>query len=630
MADSKNIAEELKSRTDISDIVGEYVQLRKTGTNYKGLCPFHDEKTPSFVVSPDKGIYKCFGCGRAGNVFTFIMDYLGLSFQEALKLLAEKIGYDLPEYNRDDPKKIAKASHKERLYSLLSNAAGYFNLMLRKNDGSATLKYYRERDFSDTSINLFNLGFAPDSWDSTSNYLISKKFTVPELEDAGMIIKKEDGKYYDRFRNRAIFPIKDFMGRIVGFGARSLEDDVKQAKYINSPQSTIYDKSKILFGLSESKNAVRNSGFVILVEGYADVLTLFQHGIENVAAVSGTALTTDQLALLKRFCNKIYMVFDSDKAGEKAAERSIDLALAREFDVKIVSLPKGEDPDSLVRKHGKNTFMSYINNAKEFFDYKIDMYKLRGMMDNPADRVESVRELVGLVTSIPDKLQHDFYIRKIAPIFELSQDQLRQIYKEKIGKGINPDFQSSRNKAVQGLDEEAANKLIAQRKVKESISSELTSEEKYLIHLMIAEDLVISLLRNELKIEESDFISNSGKRLFTLLIDISENEGDIINALSESDFLDSADRDLLTDLLFSDQISENWPKYDSTMPEKDLNKILKDTINNLRKKSIEKRVNELQSEFSEDMANDKKLVILKLIKELTEKKKSLNSSNFVN
>ena len=310
----ENIVEQIRTTADIVDVIEEYVPLKKAGNRFVGLCPFHeDKKSPSFSVSRDKGLYHCFGCKKSGNVFSFLKDYLGLNFNESLEYLAKRYGIALPQSSGESE----KLSQTDLVFKALTYASDIYESTLVHKSGDIGMKYFKKRDFTIETIKKFNLGYSPDSFQETGNQLRQIGFSNDVLESAGLIIRKEDGKTYDRFRGRVMFAIKDFVGRIVGFGARQLKDEENQPKYMNSPQSLVYDKSKVLYGLFEAKNAIRNAGYAILVEGYADTLTLHQAGICNVIASSGTALTIDQLKLLSRYTNTIYLIFDSDQAVKK-------------------------------------------------------------------------------------------------------------------------------------------------------------------------------------------------------------------------------------------------------------------------------------------------------------------------
>lgn len=438
---NNDVIEQINSHVDIIEIIGEYVQLKKAGNRYVGLCPFHeDKKSPSFSVSPDRGVYHCFGCKKSGNVFTFLKDFLGLSFPESIELLAKRYGIVLA-VNEDDKQKDDK---RGLVLKALQSASEYYSNFLYLKEGETALKYFRKRNFSTDLIKQFQLGASAPIWDGLISHLKNNGFNEENALDAGLVVKHESGRVYDRFRNRAMFAIRDFLGRVVGFGARQIDDEPNQPKYINSPQSIVYDKSKVIYGLYEAKNAIRNKQFALMTEGYADVLSLHQAGYANAIASSGTALTSDQLKLLSRYTKRIYLVFDSDEAGEKATLRAIELGAELGFDVFVVRLPQGEDPDSIIRENGAAVFENYIKAAQSFLEYLFFVFKKGDNFTSPQAKADNARYLVKIVSKIPDRLQHDFYLNQIASYFDLTESQIEIIYKEK--KVLDRDSLYAENK----------------------------------------------------------------------------------------------------------------------------------------------------------------------------------------
>ncbi|MGA2297682.1 MAG: DNA primase, partial [FCB group bacterium] len=320
------IREEILRHTDIVDVVSESIELRKKGKNFIGLCPFHNDKKPSLNVSPELGIYKCFACGAGGDAISFMMNYHHLNFIEAIKELAKKAGVRLPEES-NEPYVKEEVDKKELVLKAINAASQFYIKMMNSSEGKVARTFFKDRGFTDEIITGFFLGYAPDSWDSLMTELKKQNFTGQTLFEAGLTVQKEDKSYYDRFRNRIMFPIQDALGKVIGFGARQLNPDDKMGKYINSPQSIVYDKSRTLYGLFQAKNEIRSKKYAIVVEGYADVLTLHQAGYTNSVASSGTALTVEQLKLLSRYTKKIYISYDADEAGIKAAERAAVLSI---------------------------------------------------------------------------------------------------------------------------------------------------------------------------------------------------------------------------------------------------------------------------------------------------------------
>jgi DNA primase len=431
--------ENIKNQADIVEIIGEHLSLRRRGANYIALSPFTNEKTPSFVVSPDKQIFKDFSSGKAGNVFKFLMEINGMSFPESVEFVAGRLGIQLKK-EKSDPKKQNKLEKLREINNLVSDF--YVNKLKDKskakgNRGGFALEYFIKRGFNYKTIVEYGLGFSPDDWESTHKHLSKLGFDDEILLESGILAKSERGTIYDRFRGRAIFPIKDYLGRIIGFGGRQLESGKKSAKYVNSPQGPLYDKSKTLYGIFHAKNEMRNKGETILVEGYADVISLHQAGIKNAVASSGTALTSGQIDLITRYSKKIYFIYDSDDAGIKAADKGIDLALEKGLEVRVVDLPEGEDPDSVVQNQGTNTFNSYLGDSLDFISFKIKAFKRNNSLDSASDKSELIRNLVASVQKIPDVLQHDHYISRIGAELALSAHQIDLVYSE--GRKIKSD-----------------------------------------------------------------------------------------------------------------------------------------------------------------------------------------------
>ncbi|OGI22125.1 MAG: DNA primase [Candidatus Moranbacteria bacterium RIFCSPHIGHO2_01_FULL_55_24] len=343
MLNGQNTTEEIKARLNIVDVVGSYVRLEKAGAHYKANCPFHQERTPSFMVNEERNMWHCFGCGKGGDIFAFVMEIEGLEFREALQMLAERAGVELPKYSRESE---GTRDSKDRLYELLALATKFYEHQLWEGGGKTkVLGYLKGRGLSEESIRKFRLGYAPDGWQHLSEFLMKKGYAAKELEAAGLALKKEKGSgHYDRFRDRIMFPIFDILGRPIGFSARVAPGgDESQAKYINTPETALYHKSRALYGLSHAKQAMKQAGYTVIVEGNMDVIAMHQAGIENTVAVSGTALTDEQLTIMKRYGNEVRLFFDMDGAGQKAARKSAELALQKELAVSLIALESGKD-----------------------------------------------------------------------------------------------------------------------------------------------------------------------------------------------------------------------------------------------------------------------------------------------
>lgn len=403
---------DVRLASDIVDVISAHVALKKRGKNYLGLCPFHQEKTPSFTVSAEKQMYHCFGCGVGGNVFTFVMEHDKVSFVEAVRTLAERAGITLPTEGGPP----TELSENEVLYDLCRRAGLWFHeQMMNTVEGKLALEYFRHRGFSDATIRRFGLGYSPNSWDALIRYAEQEKSELPFLLKAGLVVKREDGTgYYDRFRGRAMFPILSPSGRTVAFGARQLREDDTLAKYINSPETPIYNKSRTLYGLFQSKEAMRDKGFAVLVEGYADLISVYQSGIENVVASSGTALTPEQIQLVARYARDIVLVYDADSAGSKATVRGVDLIIENGLEVRVAALPQGEDPDSFVKKNGGKALQVLLDSAVSFLDFKAKLFQEQGLLETPDGQTRAVRSIVETISRMKDELKRNFYIKHVA------------------------------------------------------------------------------------------------------------------------------------------------------------------------------------------------------------------------
>lgn len=408
----------------IEDVVGDFVTLKKRGANLLGNCPFHDEKTPSFTVSPAKGIFKCFGCGKGGNSVNFVMEHEHFSYPEALKYLAKKYHIEIIE-EEQSAEQIEMANVKESLFVVNSFALDFFIENLHKNqEGKAiALTYFKERNISASMIEKFQLGYNPQAWDSLSKASLDKGYKLEFLEKTGLSIVKEN-KSFDRFRGRIMFPIHSMSGRVLGFGGRILKKTDKTAKYINSPESDIYHKSKILYGIYFSKSAIIKLDNCYLVEGYTDVISMHQHGIENVVASSGTALTTDQITLIRRFTKNITILYDGDAAGINASFRGIDLILSQGMNVKVVLFPEGEDPDSYAKKVGQDAIQRFIEDeAQDFLRFKTNILKEESQND-PIKKVALINDVVQSIAVIPDEITRTVYVNECSKLLEIGESEI--------------------------------------------------------------------------------------------------------------------------------------------------------------------------------------------------------------
>jgi len=426
--------EEVRGAADIVEVVEDYVKLKRSGRSWKGLCPFHDEKTPSFHVTPDLGIYKCFGCGESGDVFNFVMEMEGVGFMEALRSLADRYGVSLPEKEAEEFDE--EHNLREGIYHALKYAGVFFyRHLMETKEAERAREYLKERGYDRKIIQKYGLGYAPSDGEKLYRAALDSGLNEEYLLEAGLIkpSKRGDG-YYDAFRGRLMFPIFNPSGKAIGYAGRVLGNE-KTAKYINSPQTKVYNKSKVLYGINFAKNEIRKTDEVILVEGYTDVISLQQYGIDNVAASSGTSLTPDQMKLLHRYGDTITMIYDSDSAGQRAMKRGINIALREGMDVKLLELPEGEDPDSFVRQFGKESFLEMKREESEgFLDYLIHKAKEEGKWEDPAEKKKVISKILESIAHMPDPVSRETFVQHLNSKAKVGDralfDELGKIRKE--------------------------------------------------------------------------------------------------------------------------------------------------------------------------------------------------------
>ena len=421
---SQATIDEIKSRIDIVDVIGDFITLKRSGQNYKAKSPFSDEKTPSFFVFPRNQNFKDFSSGKQGDAITFIMEYDGLNYTEALRYLAKKYGIEIKEEDQSD-EEIQAQSERESLMIVLNYANEFFRKNLWETDEgkSIGLGYFRERGFTDETIRKFELGYSLDQWDALEKDAISKGYNPDILEKAGLIIRKED-KTYDRFRGRVIFPVHSHTGKPIAFGARILTSAKNQPKYINSPETVVYRKTDVLYGLFQSSRAIRKEDNCYLVEGYTDVISLHQHGVGNVVSSSGTSLTESQIRLIHRHTGNITVLFDGDAAGIRASLRGIDMILAQGMNVRAVVFPDGEDPDSYSRKLGGLAFQQFLKeNARDFIQFKTELL-LEGKADDPIKKAETIGQIIASISVIPDQIKRSVYMKETSTQLGIEEDTL--------------------------------------------------------------------------------------------------------------------------------------------------------------------------------------------------------------
>jgi len=434
---SKSTIETVFETARVEEVIGDFVNLKRAGTNLKGLSPFSEEKSPSFMVSPVKQIWKDFSSGKGGNAVTFLMEHEHFSYPEAIKYLAKKYNIEIEE-TEQSAEDIVEANEKESMYLVSEFAQKYFhNAMLNTDEGQAIgLSYFKERGFTQDTIKKFGLGFSPENWDALTKEALGQGYKLEFLEKTGLTIPREDGRHFDRFKGRVMFPIQSMSGRVLGFGGRILTNDKKVAKYVNSPESEIYHKSKVLYGIFHAKQAIAKQDNCFLCEGYTDVIQMYQAGIENVVSSSGTALTPDQIRLINRLTKNITVLFDGDAAGLRASIRGIDLILEEGMNVKVCTFPDGDDPDSFARKTPHDELLRYFDeNAMDFIQFKASLL-MKDAKNDPIKKADLIRDMVMSISKIPDRIKREIYIQECARIMDISEEVLFNTLAQLVQKEI--------------------------------------------------------------------------------------------------------------------------------------------------------------------------------------------------
>ena len=543
--------EEIRNSISIVDVISEYVQLRKRGKNYIGLCPFHSEKTPSFTVTEEKQIFHCFGCHAGGNVYKFLMDYKKISFVEAVQEIAEQQGIEI---NYDDEGFNEKQSEQEILYDINTEVARYFsNNLLHDAEGEIARTYFQKRNLKVQTMRSFGLGYAHNGYENLVNFLKEKNIDLEKALQLGLIGRNNDGRVYDKLAGRIIFPIFSPNGRVVAFAGRKLREDDSGGKYINSPESIIYIKGRILYGLSHAKDDIRKIDKAIIVEGYMDLISLYQAGVKNVVAVSGTALTDDQAQLLSRYTKNVVLLFDADAAGIKASMRSIEILLKRDFDVKISTLPKGEDPDSYVTKFGKEAFDEIIKRAENFLEYQTEYYEAQGMFDDPTKMAEAIRDLVKPIALVNDELKRNLLIRNIGRKFNLRE----KLIEAELDKAL--DFQKKQNRfqsqRIFKKEETQQESLIPAEK--KTIPPHFYNTEREIIRLLFENnEEIIGLITYN--VHEEDILVDIHRAIFEKVYFEYENRGSLNPADLISLYDDEAQSYLRELTIEKYSLSSNW------------------------------------------------------------------------
>ncbi|MFN3772443.1 DNA primase [Cloacibacterium normanense] len=623
---SQKTIDKIFSTIRVEEIIGEYVQLKRAGTNFKGLSPFHEEKTPSFVVSPSKQIWKDFSSGKGGTAITFLMEIEGFTYPEALRHAAKKYGIEIEEDQVEYSEEQKKAqSEREILYKIHEVANTFFqeNLWETQEGKTIALSYFKERELHDDIIKKFQLGYSPEKKNAFTEYALAKGYEKEILEKSGISIFPENSPSgIDRFRERVIFPIHSFSGRVLGFGARILKSNVKTAKYLNSPETEIYHKSNVLYGLNQSKQAISRENLCLLVEGYMDVISLHQSGIENVVASSGTALTTEQIKLIKRLTENVTILFDGDAAGIKASFRSIDMLLSEGMNIRVVLFPDGDDPDSFARKNPRDFVEDFIKNqAKDFIDFKAEIL-LKEANNDPIKKAEAIRDIVKSIGFVSNALKQEVYLKQVSTQFGLSEQSL---FNE---LGVQKQVVQQQKPA----EKREAN-VVKLEKVQEftgTINPLLVLEEK-LVELMLKfgqfklfrktpdnenyETTVIEEIINHLEEDQYQPISPLNQKIIEeIKAGIQQNE------LRSSDFFKTfMDEEVVTktaDALINAHETSNWEKHNIYFSKEEelVDKIVKDVIIRHKREFVVKIINDLKHQISEENSAETYLKIMNLTK----------------
>ena len=605
----------------IDEVVGDFVQLKKRGVNLLGNCPFHDEKTPSFTVSPAKGIYKCFGCGKGGNAVNFVMDHEHFSYPEALKYLANKYNIFIEETVRT-PEQEEAANDRESMFIVSNIANEYFQDQLFNSDeGRAVgLSYFKERGFREEVLKKFLLGYSPEKSDAFSTHALKEGYKLEFLEKTGLTIQK-GSRNYDRFHGRVMFPIRSLSGRVLGFGGRILKSNVKAAKYLNSPESDIYHKSKVLYGMYYAKNSIVKKDRCLLVEGYTDVISMHQAGIENVVASSGTSLTIDQIKLVKRFTNNITLLFDGDAAGLKAALRGVNLILEEGLNVKIVAFPDGEDPDSYAKKVSSEELEDYINSeAKDFIEFKCSLL-LEEAKEDPIKRAELIKDVASTIALIPDNVARTVYAQTSSKILGIEEQVVfASIEQSRSGKAKS----SSKPMEVVFSSPKQVHKL-------DGVSSDL--EELTLIRLIIiygtfdlnievenekgeSSGVIISTAEyiiSELNEDDIQFTNQKYNKIYRELINyFHENE----SIPEEKYFVQHHDPEIsqtVSQLLSDKHQLSDWTKKDIYVPTETekLEDLVEEAIIRLKSKVVKLKIEKMLEQMkSNELTNDNRIELM--------------------
>ena len=582
----QTFVDDLKRQADIVRVIQDYVQLKKKGANWMACCPFHKEKTPSFSVSPTKELFYCFGCHKGGTVFNFVMEIEGVGFAEALKIVADRVGMPLPKLV-DDERFAIKRQEADEVIQLNGWALEWWEKQLETSgEGSIARDYLERREITDDTRKIFRLGYSPDSWEALSSYLRHKGATQSQIERSGLVVKKDEGGSYDRFRGRLMFPVFDTQGRPIAFGGRTLKDE--DAKYINSPETAAYVKGRNLFGLNLTRDEIRRGGFAILVEGFLDLIVPYQFGVRNVVASLGTALTADQVKLLSRFARKVVVNYDGDRAGVQAAKKSIEILLAEDIEVKVLVLPENADPDEFIRKFGAAEYQQRRAKAQPHIQFVIENALRDRSLHRPAEKAEAVEDVLPYIRAVNSRIQKREY-------FDMAMDGL-QINDVSLRRELWHSLRTPSN--VTGS---AREKILRRTGVKPTVA------EQRLLELLLANEK----LRTDFLplLQKSDYEELASASIFKALIEIEEQgvEPDF-EVLTQKVEGDTTAQELLPMLLMGGL----GPQEEK---EADLRIAVEKCLNALRIVNIDRRIRELSTEISAAERDGNEARVLELISE---------------
>lgn len=639
----------VQQTADILEVVEDYLPLKKKGQNWWALSPFTDEKTPSFSVNPQKGIFKCFSTGKGGDAISFVMEMEGIGFLEAIRMLAKKYSIPVEETELSEEQKDEQnqaAAHRESLYIVLNFAAEYFKDLLHNSDAgkSIGLSYFKERGFIGKTIENFELGYSLDEWQAFRDEAEKKGYKTELLEQAGLIVRNENDKLYDRFRGRVMFPIHNVTGRVVGFGARTLKKEDKTAKkfgpkYLNSPESEVYQKSEILYGIFQAKKSIRDKDNCYLVEGYTDVISLYQAGIENVVASSGTSLTEDQIKLISRFTKNVTVLYDGDKAGIKASLRGVDLILEKGLDVNIVTFPEGEDPDSFVRNVGGEKFAKYIEDeSRDFILFKTSL-GLKESEANPIKKADVIRDIVTSIVKIPDAIKRSVFYRECSSLLGIDEELLidegnkiliKEDQNKRFREGRNQQFTPDTQRTDGGgvvLD----NKPETTSKTSTSLNDPVNFQERECVRILLEygnqETEEGSLLYRYIleEIEQLEFNDPISKRIINEFSTALE-KGEVLDSTYFTRHPDQQIKQLVVDMITEKNvISENWKKHHIIVPEKDakLHQVVYSNVLRLKYRTLKKMCQESMDLLGKAKTVDEEMEALQIFQTLKQQENEL-------